>query len=435
MKDIYELLNDVNLDVNDIERVDLWEFEKKRIYESVCKNEKSNRRGWKRIAAAIAVICIVGVSVPVTASVLARMSGNTHANYKEEVTEELIPEATANGESVTTANNQLEGVKIEVLSVSRYKDEIDIVCKLTFEHNIDEMMKYLDDYRKTYDDIWHSKVFENSYVFVNDIDTRIETFEDYSFNPLSTRSIIHSHENNTIIQEIQVYGFDDVDEMKDYHITLGFKDLAIGNDVIKGEWKYQYDLLASAYTNKEIVKQSMKVLEGTTTATIENYSYSIDQYALTQNGVVFYGTESMVLFHSDEWYEQFSNYPHSIALVRLHITDNLGNEYLMYPSAQEGAFDILGLDDENYSPELEEILHNKYENQILDFPCEFSLYDGPAIYNEPEKHYLTEWHPNATEIRIVLQQEVTVANSKKDLESYYQNISEPRTISLVGKDK
>ena len=205
--------------------------------------------------------------------------------------------------------------------------------------------------------------------------------------------------------------------------------------MIKGEWKYEYDFLASAYTNKEIVKQSMKVLEGTTTATIENYSYSIDQYALTQNGVVFYGTESMVWFHSDEWYEQFSNYPHSIALVRLHITDNLGNEYLMYPSAQEGAFDILGLDDENYSPELEEILHNKYENQILDFPCEFSLYDGPAIYNEPEKHYLTEWYPDATEITIVLQQEVTVANSKTDLESYYENISEERTISLVGKDE
>ena len=63
------------------------------------------------------------------------------------------------------------------------------------------------------------------------------------------------------------------------------------------------------------------------------------------------------------------------------------------------------------------------------------MYDGPAIYNEPEKHYLTEWYPDATEITIVLQQEVTVANSKTDLESYYENISEERTISLVGKDE
>lgn len=436
MKDMYELLNNVEQDLDDIERVDLSDFEKKRIFESVCKNKKSNRRGWKQIAAAIALICIVGVSVPVTASVLARMSENTHDNYKEEVSEELLSEAATSGEeAVTTANNKLEDVKIEVLRVSRYKDEIDIVCKLTFERNIDEMMKYLDDYRKTYDDIWHSKVFENSYVFVNDIDTRIETFEDYSFNPLSTRSIIHSRENNTIIQEIQVSGFDDVDEMKDYHIILGFKDLVIGNDVIKGEWKYEYDLLAAAYTNKEIVKQSIKALEGTTTATSENYSYSIDQYALTQNGVVFYGTMSMVWFHSDEWYEQLRNYPRSDALVRLHITDNLGNEYLMYPRIPGGAYAILGLDDENYSPELEEILHNKYENQILDFPCEFSLYDGSAIYNELEKHYLTEWHPDATEITIVLQQELTVWDSKTSFKTSYEPISEECTISLVGKEE
>ena len=60
MKDIYELLNDVDIDDNEFEEMEVTEFEKAKVKKALKKSlhEKKKGKSWKRNVAAAAVIMV-----------------------------------------------------------------------------------------------------------------------------------------------------------------------------------------------------------------------------------------------------------------------------------------------------------------------------------------------------------------------------------------
>ena len=62
MKDIYELLNDIDIDENEFEEMEVSEFEKAKVKKALKKslNEKKKRKSWKINIVASAII--IGLS-------------------------------------------------------------------------------------------------------------------------------------------------------------------------------------------------------------------------------------------------------------------------------------------------------------------------------------------------------------------------------------
>ena len=373
-------------------------------------------------------MCLLGVGVPVVASTLAHLNDNSRYNFKEEVNTEL---AYQPDDSLQGSEKTLQGVEIKMEEVERDGNYLYFVCTLCFDENIDTLVDECKQHALLYSSLTNARPFESSYIKSDGIDSRLEYLDDYTSTGFIANVLMadYNKSNNTIKLKIEVMGEKEyMDEQHQFEIC--FKDIIVGDKVLSGEFKYQYDYEPSIYAENEIIKQDINI-SGTTSATYDKETYKIDSYALTQNGIIFYGTKKSVLVHLKEWWDNCI-FPQKSATARLYIKDNLGNEYLMYPvcvddvdaatkmNPQTGDWD--NVDDKN-----------SVEDKELALRYEFHLYVGPAIYMEEGKNYQVLWHPDATEITVVMQEIVTEwETNTKYTKRYYQTFSEEVTIPLVG---
>lgn len=437
MKDIYELLKDVTVDMDEYDRIELSELEKKRVYGHILKNRKKSRHYLNRIAVAVIALCVVGIVVPVSAGVLAHINGNIKSNYKEEINETLVrkteesDQADRNGEKQENQQGKdQDKVQIEVLNVGRMGRKINITCAFTLEEGAEDFYEDCHQFELSHSNTLLAEPFRNSYFLYDGGDTGKD------FGPAGARGLILSHEGNIVIQKISIFEDDDEHLKEDHQITLHFEDLVIGGKVMKGEWECVCDVKASNYADTELVTYPINV-EGYASLPYEQGGYErsiiLDSYALTANGIVFYGTLNQITYYSDEHYEKRKEFPEQHNNLRLLLRDNLGNEYLMYGLCLESEEELdrkLDPSPDDFESEAAELAAR---DQEISLQMEFVLYDGPARLLEPGKNYLADWDPNATEITVVVQEIITVWDYHGGTPTdSYKNVSEEVTISLVG---
>ena len=423
MKDMYELLMDVTVDMDEYDRIELSKLEKRRIYRHVLKNHNKNRHSLSRIAVVAVILCVMGIMVPVSARVLAHINGNVKGNYKEEINETLRskteqsspPAGTGDTEENQPGKDQ-DKIQIEVLDVARVGRNINITCAFTLEEGAADFYEDCHQLELSHDNTLLADSFKNSYILYDKINTQTAS------GSAGARGLILSHEDNVVIQKISIWEDDDKYMKEDHQITLHFEDLVIGGKVMKGVWEYECDVKASNYADTELVTYPIH-LEGYATLPYEEGGYErsiiLDSYALTANGIVFYGTDNSILAYSEEHFEKLKDFPEQGNTLRLLLRDNLGNEYLMYDRWLEAG-----------EKELDELA---VMDQEIGLPVEFTLYDGPAQFEDPGKNYLAEWDPNATEITVVVQEVRTIWDYHGGTPtSSYINVSEELTIPLVG---
>lgn len=214
------------------------------------------------------------------------------------------------------------------------------------------------------------------------------------------------------------------------------EDLVIGGNVMEGVWEYECDVKASNYADTELVTYPINV-EGYATLPYEEggdyRSIILDSYALTANGIVFYGTYNQITYYSDEHYEKLKEFPEQHNTLRLLLRDNLGNEYLMYGLCLESGEELdrkLDPSPDDFESEAADLAARDRE---IGFPMEFTLYDGPARFDASGRNYLADWDPNATEITVVVEEERDIWDYHDGTPtSTYKNVSEEVTVSLVG---
>lgn len=95
MKDIYELLNEINIDVTEIQEMEVSEIERKRGKKKLMNSIKNKRRASKKIAIAASLVVIMGISsivitkpawamnIPIIGDLIQNNLINNNSNYKD----------------------------------------------------------------------------------------------------------------------------------------------------------------------------------------------------------------------------------------------------------------------------------------------------------------------------------------------------------------
>lgn len=386
MSDIYEILNDADGTLEELKRVDLTDFEKKKIYYNAMWKSSQHRpkrlRGKRRILAVVAALCIM-IGIPAAAAV-SYFNGNTRNNYTETINETIV---NYNPEAAGTNT-------MEVQKISRVGDDIAITCRFSFDRDISGLKEACADYDSPEGNVLNAIPFKNSTIIVNDWDMKVPEQKDGTYTPFFIQCQNTEINENTLTQKITIsIDKDYAKEAKSYEIKLRYKDIVIGEDTIAGEWNYNYTVEEDAYEDE--ISTAQINISGKDSSGRE---YTMESYAVTPTGVVVYGTGTNINPKDAD--------PDQSSITRILATDNLGNQYLMYPACPDYAEDA----------------------PVLNYV--YTLYDGSALLDEPGK-YLTEWNPDAATLTLVLQEEVSTWNTASDFaETNYHIYSDEIVINL-----
>ncbi len=427
MKDIYELLNDVDENEvwkEDIERVDLSEIEKKRIYKKLTSHKgprsgKLQKSPIRKIAVAIiSVICLAGVGATATAAVYSYINGNTKEDYKEEVNIVLEKEETMAVDEETVVQEDLvkesiqsfneDQVKIQVKDVSRSGNEVRISVELNFLEDIpsiarEKMENWISEGRG----IFESLLLKNSRFYIDDVDMVYMEWDHehnrwYSWFAYFISDLARL-EGNTLSFDI-VTSFKSIEKVYDFHFV--FKDFDMGNYVIEGEWVFDYTLEPDVY-DEELVKESI-YLRGTSEY---GYELTLTEYAVTPNGLKLFGTNAV---NAENPYMGANS--NETCNLRILLEDDLGNYYLMYAG---------GVGDNREEFVSENGLKMEKGTVIL------NLYTGVNAEFATDRTYLLEWHPDATSVTITIEEERDIWNEDGVFDhTEYKFVSDSITIPI-----
>lgn len=329
-------------------------------------------------AAVILLLCMVSIGVPVAAKAIAYLNGNTKNNFKEKIDKTL--------EKNEENPYAIEDIDIKVLDVSKIDNEIIFNVQMTFTEDITELVNQCYEYAKIHGDIWDSAMLKNSVVNVD------ETWE--SEGDFCVTCSIVSHDEHILNLKVTVTSLSDTENAFEgkHRIILGFENINTGDHVYEGFSKYIYEFDTEIYEDTDIMTRPLE-LNTKESSTYDSATFSITSYALTQNGIQFYGTENA----------------ESDSIQRLHAKDDLGNQYLFYPRA---------IDNPNNT---EKTKDEQTETHLL-----FEVYDGPAIYLEEGVTYQTILDPNATYLTVYIEEEIV-----GDSLTYFVPLSDSVTIPLT----
>ena len=386
MKDIYELLNNVDEEKiisENVERVELTDMEKMQIMRNVKKQSRNKNRRisvFKKTAAVIALVLCIGVGgTTVGAAVMNYFNDNTKYDYKEDV----------------DIQGTMEGVTITVSNISRVDRDIVMDCRFDFDEDTKALQEASAQWLSEGRNAVGLDIFKNTLVYFDGVEIaqaettggqgagliiKNITFEDYAMN-----------------MQIEFMMWEDSVAAKDHHIVIHFADLNVGDRTIEGEWEYAYDVEADNY-DEEIERAEVNISGTDGFAETLN----INQYAVTPNGLRLYGTAT---YDVD-------------GTLRVLAWDDLGNYYLMYKrSAVKGGMK-------------EEMFHGVPYDVVL------NLYDGvyatdPVLAN---RDYKTRWDPDATEITFAIEKETAVWNDEMVwIGNEYEIVSDTVTVRLDGE--
>lgn len=120
MKDMYELFNDVNIDLEDYEEMEVTELERKKVKNNLKKLTKKKKRNWRKntLAAAAALVISTTVlgatfpayaqNIPIVGNIFQAIDETLFANFQA-FSDELGMTQTSNGISITVNDAVFDG--------------------------------------------------------------------------------------------------------------------------------------------------------------------------------------------------------------------------------------------------------------------------------------------------------------------------------------
>ena len=317
MKNIYDLLNQAedNEDIlSENERLEMSDIEKRRVYnrillsseeeqeEQSCDeqkkyqdNEKAQQvEGGRNIesedhenrqeqakkgrkakklltaAACMAVICAVGFTAG--AAVKEYLYKNTQSDYREKLDSTDSEAAVDN-----TAENAIDGVDIRMTEVRMQEDSLTFDCTFTFDGDISEMQKEMEQWAITEGrNAIGDRFFDHTEVYVDGINV---LDDDFNYVISQTEAFVIgqnvSFDGNKMHMGFLIY---QLTEGEDHTVQFRFNGLNMGDHALEGSWEYTYEAKADAY-EAELEWQDISIA-----AENQGEKITLNRYALTPNG-------------------------------------------------------------------------------------------------------------------------------------------------------
>ncbi|MFJ8063673.1 DUF4179 domain-containing protein [Psychrobacillus sp. NPDC096426] len=296
MKNIYELMNDMEIDVSEFEEMEVSELEKMKV-KSELKNRitKTKQRKWKKTfaAAAIAVsltsTALVGLSfsafaeeIPFLGNIFKYFSKDGFYDNYEENSNKLNVSEESNGIKITINDATFDGRSVVVT----YMIESD---KDLGDHAwIEGIPTYGTSGNSGQHEI--TKIKENKYIGITTV----------------------THYNDIELSEVSV------DWVLEGIIPNGYSKDA---EVIEGEWEFHFNLEA-VDSKTQLVDQSIK--GNGITAKIEKVTFTPMSFLIYFEQIV-----------SDEIIDQWDH-----VFMDIEVKDDLGNVYINKDNGGNGLYDI-----------------------------------------------------------------------------------------------
>lgn len=443
MKNIYDLLNQAedNEDIlSENERLEMTDIEKRRVYnrilldseeeqeEQSCDEQKKyqdnekaqqveggrnieseghknrqeqakkDRKAKKLLTAAacMAVICAVGFTAG--AAVKEYLYKNTQFDYREKL-DSTDSEAAADN----TAENAIDGVDIRMTEVRMQEDSLTFDCTFTFDGDISEMQKEMEQWAITEGrNAIGDRFFDHTEVYVDGINV---LDDDFNYVISQTEAFVIgqnvSFEENKMHIGFLIY---QLTEGEDHTIQFCFNGLNMSDHTLEGSWKYTYEAKADAY-EAELEWQDISI-----EAENQEEKITLNRYALTPNGPKIDATVEEKK-GSDSVYEE-DGYT-KLDFMRIVAWDDLGNYYLMYGRSKDYNID----------------------DSTIPYHQRFTIYDGSngSLDGQENRDYKLVWDENASTVTFAMEKKTDKwdAETGKFVGADYEFVSEPYTVELV----
>lgn len=443
MKNIYDLLNQAedNEDIlSENERLEMTDIEKRRIYnrilldseeeqeEQSCDEQKKyqdnekaqqveggrnieseghknrqeqakkDRKAKKLLTAAacMAVICAVGFTAG--AAVKEYLYKNTQFDYREKL-DSTDSEAAADN----TAENAIDGVDIRMTEVRMQEDSLTFDCTFTFDGDISEMQKEMEQWAITEGrNAIGDRFFDHTEVFVDGINV-LE--DDFNYVISQTEAFVIgqnvSFDGNKMHMGFLIY---QLTEGEDHTVRFRFNGLNMGDHALEGSWEYTYEAKADAY-EAELEWQDISIA-----AENQGEKITLNRYALTPNGPKIDATVEEKK-GTDSIYEE-DGYT-KLDFMRIVAWDDLGNYYLMYGRSKDYNID----------------------DSTIPYHQRFTIYDGSngSLDGQENRDYKLVWDENASTVTFAMEKKTDKwdAETRKFVGADYEFVSEPYTVELV----
>ena len=410
MKNIYDLLNQAedNEDIlSENERMEMTDIEKRRIYNRILlDSEEENRqeqakkgRKAKKLltaAACMAVICAVGFTAG--AAVKEYLYKNTQSDYREKL-DSTDSEAAADN----TAENAIDGVDIRMTEVRMQEDSLTFDCTFTFDGDISEMQKEMEQWAITEGrNAIGDRFFDHTEVYVDGINV-LE--DDFNYVISQTEAFVIgqnvSFDGNKMHMGFLIY---QLTEGEDHTVRFRFNGLNMGDHALEGSWEYTYEAKADAY-EAELEWQDISIA-----AENRGEKITLNRYALTPNGPKIDATVEEKK-GTDSIYEE-DGYT-KLDFMRIVAWDDLGNYYLMYGRSKDYNID----------------------DSTIPYHQRFTIYDGSngSLDGQENRDYKLVWDENASTVTFAMEKKTDKwdAETGKFVGADYEFVSEPYTVELV----
>ena len=410
MKNIYDLLNQAedNEDIlSENERMEMTDIEKRRIYNRILlDSEEENRqeqakkgRKAKKLltaAACMAVICAVGFTAG--AAVKEYLYKNTQSDYREKL-DSTDSEAAADN----TAENAIDGVDIRMTEVRMQEDSLTFDCTFTFDGDISEMQKEMEQWAITEGrNAIGDRFFDHTEVYVDGINV-LE--DDFNYVISQTEAFVIgqnvSFDGNKMHMGFLIY---QLTEGEDHTVRFRFNGLNMGDHALEGSWEYTYEAKADAY-EAELEWQDISIA-----AENRGEKITLNRYALTPNGPKIDATVEEKK-GTDSIYEE-DGYT-KLDFMRIVAWDDLGNYYLMYGRSKDYNID----------------------DSTIPYHQRFTIYDGSngSLDGQENRDYKLVWDENASTVTFAMEKKTDKwdAETGRFVGADYEFVSEPYTVELV----
>ncbi len=436
MKNIYDLLNQAedNEDIlSENERMEMSDIEKRRIYNRILldseedhKNRqeqaKKGRKAKKLLTAAacMAVICAVGFTAG--AAVKEYLYKNTQSDYREKLdstdseaaagntadnvivdTAENAAGSAAESTADNTEENVIAGVNIRMTEVRMQEDSLTFDCTFTFDGDISEMQKEMEQWAITEGrNAIGDQFFDNAEVYVDGINV---LDDDFAYVISQTDAFVIgqnvSFEENKMHMGFLIY---QLTEGEDHTIQFCFNDLNMGDHTLEGSWKYTYEAKADAY-EAELEWQDISI-----EAENQEEKITLNRYALTPNGPKIDATveekKGVDSIYEEDGYTKLD-------FMRIVAWDDLGNYYLMYGRSKDYNID----------------------DSTIPYHQRFTIYDGSngSLDGQENRDYKLVWDENASTVTFAMEKKTDKwdAETEEFVGADYEFVSEPYTVELL----
>lgn len=319
---VYDLLN--NMKANsfaDEKDIPLSDIQKENVV-SYCLNHSSRPKieprhisGRRPAAAAIITAVILGLSVTGVIAVARLKNTNTRYDFLETVidsteesstdsTDDSVLDSNTEKDSTSATGNDMKGVEISVLSVSRVERDLRFELQVRMEEGVAELEEaarsYFNEYRLQHDISDHSFTDEEweeycrGYAAIGpdlyfgnpllSVDGNMQGEDDF-YHQFGDGNLEQVSFENDLLHFTWVFSMSPEIPSGQHTISLRLTDLSYGDHDHTGIWTYEYLLDPEKYPDEE---ETMAIALQAQTS--DGAAMSIHDAVITPNGIKLYGT-------------------------------------------------------------------------------------------------------------------------------------------------